>query len=442
MTVNISYTLRALCVAVFSLLLGAFSINALADVETKQSSQGLVLDTNGGFSLESKDGKYGFNIGGRVQYDYRSDEGSFTRSSNGSTQEEYDARRLRLNLKGHALGWKFKLGYDFRDASGDSDSGSGVTDAYVQYTGFGQWAILTLGRHKVPFVMDELTSSRDVLSLERNILAQAFAPSRTDGISLGGYSKNFTYKVSVWSEEEERGQNADVSYGGRVTWAPLYDRDNIAVHLGVSALKRDISVASRVGGVNVPVAGLSVRTESRSADELLVGALVYDGITASGVEFGLTSRGILFQAEYVEQEYEDWSASSGNLPDFGASFHGYSGQISWVITGESHSYDNQKGVFKRITPLTDAGAWEVFARYSSLDLRTGQILNNVDDIADRYTGATYGVTWYANNNTRVTLNYITAEIERYTTDAATSEVSLDSQLIDGDSFALRLQYVF
>jgi phosphate-selective porin OprO/OprP len=427
--------MRTYLAAVFLLLAGALGTVANAAVETRESSEGIELDTDGGFSLESKDGRYGFRIGGRLHYDHESWEGSFSRAQSGSSREEYDVRRMRLQISGHANAWKFMLDYDFESASGQATNpGSGVRDAYAQYVGAGDWAIVTIGRFKAPFTMDNLTSSNDVLSLERNVLVQAFAPPRVDGVSIGGHSKYFTYKVHAWTEDEQHGQEADSSYGVRLTWAPLYDRDNYVVHVGFSGMERDVSQATP--------AGLSAATESRRATYLSTGLLAYDGITVTGAEFGFASPGILFQAEYVDAEYENWAANDIGPIDMGGNFDGYTAQISWVITGETHYYDQAEGVFGGINPLTGAGAWEVFARYSSLDLRTGNAPSaGVTSEEDRYSAATYGVSWYGNRNLRVTLNYITTEIERYTLTSGAA-ATLDEQLIDGDSLGIRLQYVF
>lgn len=467
MKATISYASQALLVSVFLIVLtGTFAVVANADITSKESGQGLVLDTDGGFNIASKNGRYAFNIGSTLQYDYRREDGALTRATLGEQNENYDPRRLRLNLSGHAAGWEFKLGYDFEDAASQDDD-SGVTDAYVRYTGFGNWAILTFGRYKVPFSQAELTSSKDILAMERNVLTQAFAPARQEGIGLGGYSRFFSYNVSVWREEKNRGENADTSYGARVTWAPLYDKRNVAVHVGIAALKRDISVDGSAG-IEANALSVSARTEARGADRLLSGPLVYDGIDTVGFEFGFANQGILFQAEYMESEYGSWSVESGNPVDLGGDFNGYSAQFAWVVTGESHVYDYKNGTFKRISPNTEGGAWEVFVRYSDIDLRTDNEARAIDHYnpnagsgvntpiasisSDNYSATTYGVNWYANANVRVSFNYIVANIERTNVvitvpvGASTPPPAIGSSsrlpLTEGDSVAIRLQYVF
>lgn len=451
MRANISYALSTLlATSLLALGSGALVGSAYADVESKKSRSGIVLDTDGGFSLETKDGRYGFNIGGQVQYDYNEYDGSLSRAENppGVVVEEFEARRLRLNLAGHAAGWNFKLGYDFEDAS-DADGDAGLTDAYVRYTGAGNWAILTFGRHKVPFSMDELTKSTDILAMERNVLTDAFAPGRRPGISIGGYSKHFSYQVTVFDEDtSEFGENADASLAARVTWAPLTDQD-FSVHVGVAGMDRDVSsgadeftIENRVTTeVQVITSPFEIRT-ARVGNDLVFGPMAFDGIIGLGLEFGLSGRGFLFQAEYVDVEFADPEIGDTTI-DVGADFDGYSAQFSWILTGESHEYDASKGVFKRPRAELVSGAWEVFVRYSSIDLRTPRGVQNFASVADDYNAITYGVNWYSNDNLRVSMNYVTSEINRFARQNHLAiPVQTNAQLVDGDAFSMRIQYVF
>jgi phosphate-selective porin OprO/OprP len=62
-----------------------------------------------------------------------------------------------------------------------------------------------------------------------------------------------------------------------------------------------------------------------------------------------------------------------------------------------------EGEFDRVIPARRGGAWEVAARYSTLDL-------NEDDPAVDIQGGmaknyTVGLTWYANTNIKWMLNY-------------------------------------
>ncbi|NNC54306.1 MAG: ATPase, partial [Pseudomonadales bacterium] len=129
----------------------------------------LVLQTKGGLKLGTADKKYSVQLGGRIQYDYNHAE------LNGVTgEDQFDTRRARLYVKGKIQDWSFKSQFNV--------NGSGVEDLYVRYTGFGKQAMVTAGRNKMPFGLEEMTSSKDISMLERSALTEAYAVGKKDGV--------------------------------------------------------------------------------------------------------------------------------------------------------------------------------------------------------------------------------------------------------------------
>ena len=85
---------------------------------------------------------------------------------------------------------------------------------------------------------------------------------------------------------------------------------------------------------------------------------------------------------------------------------------SYILTGEHRLYREQAGVFGRINPLhpfpqKGAGAWEVTARYSYMDLDSSGIEGGV------LHDATLGLNWYLNHYVRTMLNYTLAHREGF-----------------------------
>ena len=82
-------------------------------------------------------------------------------------------------------------------------------------------------------------------------------------------------------------------------------------------------------------------------------------------------------------------------------------EAAWVITGERQRYSVGAGTFGEVVPDKDNwfGAWEIAARYSTLDLTDGAVAGGEEK------NLTVGVNWYVNRNVRVSANYVDAKAE-------------------------------
>ncbi len=123
-----------------------------------------------------------------------------------------------------------------------------------------------------------------------------------------------------------------------------------------------------------------------------------------GIEAAAVFGPVSVQGEYIMAAVQ--SDASGD-PDFA----GYSVEASYFFTGEHRRYKLSEGAFDRVKPsqnlMADGGfgAVQLTARYSSVDLTNGAIEGGeMDDI-------TVGINWYLNPNTRVMLNYVTADVD-------------------------------
>lgn len=122
-------------------------------------------------------------------------------------------------------------------------------------------------------------------------------------------------------------------------------------------------------------------------------------------------------------------------------FYGWHLQGGYVLTGESRCYDFANGGLGGIRPCNPYGAWEVVARYSRLHL------NNKDIWGGSAHNVTVGLNWYINDNVRVFVNYIRANILPTGTLAGTkgtiNQVN-DNTVVKRqlDIFGARLQVVF
>lgn len=294
------------------------------------------VSTKGGLKVSS--GDYEFKFGGRIMYDYNKSE------KNGVTDEDgFDLRRGRVFVSGKiAKDWKFKTQFNV--------DGGGAEDLYIRYTGWGRAANLTIGNQKVPFGLEELTSSKNISVLERSAITEQYAVGRAESVQLHGQlSGNSSYALSVFAEDQESSNDDEIGFAARYTVAPV-KTDEALVHFGLAY--RDI------------------------ADN-----------DALGVEVAAVSGPFHIQAEYADG-------------DFGAnSLRGYYLQAGYVLTGEMRPYKG--GVFKRVKPSGKRGAWEAVVRYEDGDGNHSDIeLGRVD--ASAYT---VGLNWYAHENVKLGINY-------------------------------------
>ena len=302
------------------------------------------VSTKGGLKVSS--GDYKFELGGRIMYDYNKSE------LNGVTDEDdFDLRRGRIYVKGNiAKDWQFKSQFNV--------DGSGFEDLYLRYTGWGKAANLTIGNQKMPFGLEEMTSSKDISVLERSAITERYAVGRAEGIQLHGKAGNSTYGFGVFTDDEK---DSEIGFAARYTIAPMKTDDSV-FHLGIAY--KDI-----------------------------------DEDSALGVEAALASGPFHVQAEYVDGE-------EGTNDDLS----GYYIQAGYIFTGESRPYKD--GKFKRVKPKGSAGAWEVVARYEDGDGNHSDIELGSDD-ASAYT---LGLNWYAHKNLKFGVNYTDGESNTSTDD--------------------------
>ena len=85
-------------------------------------------------------------------------------------------------------------------------------------------------------------------------------------------------------------------------------------------------------------------------------------------------------------------------------------QAGYFLTGEHRGFKQSAGAFDRTKTKSNflengRGAWEIAARYSTIDL------NDVGLGGGEQDSLTLAVNWYLNNFTRVMLNWVRADVE-------------------------------
>jgi phosphate-selective porin OprO/OprP len=350
-----------------------FSLPALAGTVTTDG-QDLVISTNGGLKVHTADKSASIQLGGRIQWDYDDTD------SDTSDSTDLDIRRARLFVKGNISDWAYKIQFNVAESSGTS--GGTAEDLYIRYTGWGKKAQLTVGKQKEPLGLEELTSSKDISSLERSAMTELYAPGRSSGIQLSGKGSNWTYGAGVFEANGDSSNDFDsMALTARGTYVPFKD-DHTLVHLG---------------------AAISSRQDDKSTPEK-------DDVDIIGLEAAATFDSLHAQAEYFDAEM-------GN-----EDMNGYYLQVGYIITGETRPYKD--GAFKRVKPAKKSGAWEVVLRVEDGDGKYKDIGVGSGDGSQ----TTLGVNWYVNNNVKLGLSYMDGEN--------------DDNGQDGSELRARLQLVF
>ena len=372
----------------YQMLENAAKQEAATAATAAKQDKGLVLDSgSSALKLKSADGNFKFQVGGRVMVDAAYYDEDKTELGSGA-----ELRRARLFAKGVVYhDWFYKAQVDF---AGNEVS---IKDFYLGYSGMDALDI-TIGNQKEPFSLEELTSSKYITFMERG-LPNAFAPGRNTGIAIGTKADRWGLKVGYYWDGVENsnspGKDSN-SVTGRLHFAPLLS-DNSVLHIGGAASYRKANGDDTVRFRERPESHV---TSTRLVD---TGDIAdYDSQTLYNIDAAAVFGPFSLQGEYTQTNVDN------GLED--PSFNGYYVYGSWFLTGERRPYNGSKGVFGRVKPKSVVGkgghgAWELAARYSSLDLEDSTILGGKED------NLTLGVNWYATPNIRFMANYVRAETD-------------------------------
>ena len=339
-------------------------------------------------------GEKTINIGGRFMEDFTFiSGGNDLATALGKTFDDgVETRRARIRVFGNlAENVAYKMEYDW--AGGTGSLRDAILDLHLEHVGN-----LVIGHQNEPMGLDLLTSSRFSTFIERSSLSEAFTPERNAGLSLWHNNNDYTASVGWFRDTDAQGKSGDEStaFTGRVVYRPWFeDKGRSMLHLGVSASQRNTK-----GGVSY-----AARPENHFIAKFVdTGAIAADDVLLLGFEAALQEGPFHAMLEFMQA---DVNATTGTDP----SFSGWSAQAGWFLTGESRSYKTKHGIFDRVKPNHNAlskeegaGAWEIAARVSNLDL-TDSV-----SVADELDTMTVALNWYVNPNTRFMLDATQADM--------------------------------
>jgi len=375
-------------------------VAALLMVATAASAE-LEVGWKGSTYFKDTDAGYAIKIGGRIMNDwYWNNADAALDSAITGVVDGVIFRRARLFSSGDIHHNVFyKVQFDF--AGGDAD----FKDVFIGLKRIPYIDKILVGHQYEPAGLETITSSKNITFLERASVS-TLMPERHTGIAQSRVWNQSKVTVSVGAfQSSDNYGNAlgdDYAYTGRVTWAPTNeDAGKKLIHVGASASYRN----SKDGVFQVtarpenPLAPSFLNTDEIAADTY---SLFGGEFIGNWGPFSVQGEAALSQLKgQIETEV---APADTQMVDVSPNFGAYYVQASYFLTGEHRGYKHGKG--DGVSPNKNfdgksggAGAWELAARWSSLDLNDDLIQGGEFNIF------TAGINWYLNKYTRVMFNY-------------------------------------
>jgi len=361
--------------------------------------------TENGIGLKSKDGNNTLQVTGRLHMDYRQYTPDYgTGQTTDSYQNLAEVRRARFGVRGQfQKDFKYEFSGNFGNDVGMSSSSTTMDVAWVNYAANPELQY-QFGLFKMPFSLEQLTSSNNIDFMERSLIGQVegeFIPGKETGFMVHGVPKTgLTYALAMSRGRANKDAVSDgLDYIGRVT-------TNIADLQGSKAYVAHLGAAYSTGEIKGGVAPASGRTESRSANAFFTGPALSSVTTRTrqGLEAAFAYNAFKVQAEQFNFKYDPTTGSDQEIK-------GHYIFLVYNLTGENFNYrDGVFGSMKPNNPLDKggSGAWQVGVRMSEFDASDITVATGK---SNRATAMTYGITWFCTDNLRFMLNYVDTKFD-------------------------------
>jgi phosphate-selective porin OprO/OprP len=341
------------------------------------------------------------SIGGRLMYDqsFLSADPALENAYQLNTRDSSEFRRARVRISGkqnERISWA--LNYDFGEANAK------VKNTYIKYTspsgkGF------RVG-HSMEFLgLENITSSRYITFMERSLL-KAFYPSYNSGFFYMDENRDhqMSWAVSLTGDTEDDGHTgmrgeSTWNITSRWSWDSVYKNEGKDyTHFGVAFSRRN----TNGGSISF---GTTPESHLWNNDFPDTGNMIADYATLAGFEFLWNRDRLSFQSEYIRADVQ---TQLGSDPGFS----GWYVFASYFLTKDHRPYNRAYRMSARVKPNHDyisggRGAWQLSARYSSLDLNDKE----AGILGGEMDSATLGLNWYLTDHTRLMWNYVISDLE-------------------------------
>ena len=389
-----------------------------------------------GVRWETNDGQFKFSLNGRLHtdadmysggdiktYSDKDNSNSYNEEEDGHIQDNRlsdgtEIRRLRMEFAGQFYkDWNMKMQPELANAG--SNGTFGIRDAYIQYTGFGDYGTFTVGQSKQPFSYQQMMSSNDMVFAERSTEYEFTNRSVNRAIGLrydltsdwwsvgtGVYGDTATKQTSGVSTQGDEG------WGGalRATIAPWIKPDEL-FHVGASGAFRAPATNNRSVQYRISPTAISQvdyldtgKMQDIQNSQFINGELVgVYGPTSIEAEYNATWFNSNDSSNSGKGEDKDNLAGNGFL-------QGAHVDLMYNLTGESRAsyYRGNQGIIGRIKPNHNLdfdegwGAWELKSRFMWVDMNQ---VGNQTFSGGSQVASTVGFNWYFNNWSRFMLDW-------------------------------------
>jgi len=362
------------------------SLDAVDAKAEKAGKSNIKVTTKGKLKIADSKGNWSFQPIGRVMWDAVD-----TDSDNAADDVQgTELRRARLGFQGSIYNYGYKFEADF--AGGDAS----IKDAYLSYgTKFGDTkAGVKLGQSHIPFGLNTKVSSKYMSFMDRPMFADSsISPARGSGVVASLNDKDYKWSLSAGL------QNGNFDTNGGDTYE--INGSTFAVRGSFLPWKQDKNHLLQVGAAYLTQGGgdsFKFQPDLVSHDDIYqpvstgtIAAADFDGANA----FTVDALGV-YGSFHAMAEYLDHSTEQEAAQDIDTS--AYAVEAGYFLTGESLKW--KKGYTSGITPKSSSGAWQVAARFESLEMDTNAA--GGDSEVDKFS---LGVNYYPTQNTRLMLNY-------------------------------------
>ncbi|HEU4647670.1 MAG TPA: porin [Gemmatimonadales bacterium] len=271
------------------------------------------------------------------------------------------------------------------------------------------WGHFFIGRSKEGPSLNRVMVGYDGWTHERFTFSDAAIPLLADGIKWLGYipSRHLIWNLGVFTDFLSEGQSFsyfDHQVAGRVAWVPkVSDSVGTLLHIGVSF---------QLGQPNNGFLQLRSRPEDSKAPYFLdTGKFPATWANLVGVEVYYRPGPWLFGTEYYVEKANSVEAQN-------PLFHGGDVVATWLVTGETRSYNTVGGYFRGISPGRTVfqggpGAVELVLRFSYSDLNGGNLQGGT------FWRITPMVNWHLSDNVRLEFAYGYGRLDRFGLKGAT-----------------------